>query len=84
LWDIMFVLVGVFLAFIATYFVTFYIRWNISHYFSIGCDNKLRLSVLNKVNTYGTRLLKEYSPGDLITIVNSDCQGIRGREYQWS
>jgi len=77
LWQIMFVLVGVFLGFIAAYFITFYIRWNISHYFSIGCDNKLRLGILNKINSYGTRLLKDYTPGDLITIVNSDCQGIR-------
>lgn len=78
LWQIMFVLVGTLAAFIAAYFVTFYLRWNLAHYFSIDCDNKLKLSVLEKINSYGPRLMKDYTPGDLITIVNSDCSEIRG------
>lgn len=78
LWKIMLVLVTTFIIFIVTYFVTFYVRWNVAHYFSIGCDNELKLSVLNKINSYGTGIMKDYSPGDLITIVNSDCDGIRG------
>ncbi len=78
LWQIMLVMVATFMVFIVTYFVTFYVRWNVAHYFSIGCDNRLKLSVLNKINSYGTGIMKDYSPGDLITIVNSDCDGIRG------
>ena len=78
LWQIMLVLVGVLVAFIVAYFITFYVRWNIAHYFSIACDNKLKLSVLNKINSFGPRIMKDYTPGDLITIVNSDCDGIRG------
>lgn len=77
LWQIMFTLTGVFLSFLLLYFVTFYIRWNMAHYFSIKCDNKIRLDVLRKINSFGTPLLKEYSTGDLITIVNSDAENIR-------
>ena len=77
LWEMMFILVGVFLLFLLLYFVTFYIRWNIAHYFSIKCDNKVRLDVIRKINSFGMPLLKEYSTGDLITIVNSDAENVR-------
>lgn len=77
LWQMMFTLTEVFLLFLLLYFITFYIRWNIAHYFSIKCDNKIRLDVLRKINSFGTPLLKEYSTGDLITIVNSDAENIR-------
>ena len=77
LWEIMTVLVGVFLFFLLLYFVTFYARWNMAHYFSIKRDNKLRLDILKKINSFGEPLLKDYSAGDLITIVNSDAENIR-------
>lgn len=77
LWTIMFTLMGVLTAFIVLYIVTFFVRWNIAHYFSIGCDNELRLKVFKKVNSFGTRLMKDYTPGDLITIINSDCEAVR-------
>ena len=77
LWQIMFTLMGVLTAFIALYMVTFFVRWNIAHYFSIGCDNELRLKVFKKVNSFGSRLMKDYTPGDLITIINSDCESVR-------
>ena len=77
IWSAMKILVIVFLLFMVLYFITFYVRWNLAHYFSIGCDNELRLKVLNKINSYGTNVMKAYTPGDLITIVNSDCFGVR-------
>lgn len=77
LWQMMFTLTGIFLLFLLLYFVTFYLRWNMAHYFSIKCDNKIRLDVLRKINSFGMPLLKEYSTGDLITIVNSDAENIR-------
>ena len=77
LWEIMTVLVGILLTILLIYFITFYAHWNIAHYFSIRCDNALRLDVLKKINSFGEPLLKEYSAGDLITIVNSDAQNIR-------
>lgn len=76
-WTMMFILAGLFFGFMALYFVTFYARWNLAHYFSIKCDNKMRLDVMRKINSFGPRLLKEYSNGDLITIVNSDSSKIR-------
>lgn len=77
LWEIMTVLVGAFLGILLLYFITFYAHWNMAHYFSIKCDNALRLDVLKKINSFGEPLLKDYSAGDLITIVNTDAQNIR-------
>lgn len=76
-WKIMWILVGAAMALMVIYFATFYIRWNVAHYFSIKCDNELRAKVLKKINSFGQRILKEYSSGDLITIVNSDAQKLR-------
>ncbi len=77
LWEIMTVLVGAFLGILLLYFITFYAHWNMAHYFSIKCDNALRQDVLKKINSFGEPLLKDYSAGDLITIVNTDAQNIR-------
>lgn len=77
LWEILTVLVGILLVILVIYFITFYARWNLAHYFSIKCDNALRLDILKKINSFGEPLLKEYSAGDLITIVNTDAQNIR-------
>lgn len=76
-WTMMFILAGWFIGFMVLYFVTFYVRWNIAHYISIKCDNRVRLDVMRKINSFGPALLKEYSSGDLITIVNSDAEKIR-------
>ncbi len=77
LWLTMGVLVATFIGFMILYFVLFYARWNIAHYFSIGCENNMRKDVLNKINSFGPDILKDYSVGDLITIVNSDTGRIR-------
>ena len=58
-WTMMVRLAGLFFLFMILYFVTFYIRWNIAHYFSIICDNRLRLDVMRKINSFGPRLLKD-------------------------
>lgn len=77
LWGLLLTLILLLAGFMLFYFITFYIRWNIAHYFSISCDNKMRLDVMKKIHSFGPSILKEYSNGDLITIVNSDSQKIR-------
>ena len=61
LWQIMWVLVGTFILFLVLYFVTFYLRWNMAHYFSLACDIRLRETVLNKINSFGPIILKDYT-----------------------
>lgn len=57
LWEIMTVLVGILLVILVIYFITFYARWNLAHYFSIRCDNALRLDILKKINSFGDAML---------------------------
>ncbi|WP_310602786.1 ABC transporter ATP-binding protein [Anaerosporobacter sp.] len=76
-WRIMGVLVVTFLIFLALYFVLFYLRWNIAHYYSSQCEKNMRRDLLNKINSFGVGLLKDYSTGDLITIINRDTSNIR-------
>lgn len=76
-WKAMWILVGTFLVFLVVYFITFYIRWNVAHHYSIRQDNKLRLDVMKKINEFGTRLFKNYNSGELITIANSDTGKLR-------
>jgi len=76
-WGMLSALILVLGGFMLLYFITFYTRWNTAHYFSIGCDNRMRGDVIRKIHSFGPSLLKEYSNGDLITIVNSDSQKIR-------
>lgn len=77
LWGTLWILVGLLAGFMVFYFITFYAHWNIAHYFSIRCDNRLRSDVLKKIHSFGTKLLKEYNTGDLITMINSDAQNMR-------
>lgn len=76
-WGMLVALVLTLLGFMIFYFITFYSRWNIAHYFSISCDNKMRSDVIKKIHSFGPSIMKEYSSGDLITIVNSDSDNIR-------
>ena len=45
LWRLILFLAGTMLL----YFFTFYLRWNLAHYFSIRCDNKLRGETVRKL-----------------------------------
>lgn len=76
-WGMLTALILTLLGFMVFYFITFYSRWNIAHYFSISCDNKMRSDVIKKIHSFGPSIMKEYSSGDLITIVNSDSDNIR-------
>lgn len=71
-WRILGVLIGAFLFFMVFYYITFYIRWNISHYYSMKSENAMRSDAFHKINTSGVTLLKDYTSGELITISNSD------------
>lgn len=77
LWHIMGILVVAFVLLMAIYFVTFYVRWNVIHFYTLKIENQMRKDVLEKVNREGQDILKDYTAGDLITIVNSDTGTIR-------
>ena len=57
---------------VAVYFVSFYIKWHVAHYFGIKSERELRKDALDKLNSSSRELLRGYSSGDLLTITNQD------------
>lgn len=75
--KIFLILGGAMLVSAALFFVCFYLKWNLSHYYSLKCEKKLRADALNKVNGASAPLLARYSSGDLILITTKDPANIR-------
>jgi len=69
-WETLGVLVLAFLVLIAVYFITFYIRWNTSHYFGVKCENAMRRDAVNKINSASSTIVNQYTSGELLTISN--------------
>lgn len=65
-------LVGMMFLLMAVYFLTFYAKWHLSHYFGIKSEKMLRKAALDKINHSSSELLQDYTAGDLLTIANSD------------
>ena len=61
----------------AVYFVSFYTKWHLSHYFGIKSEKMLRKDTLDKINHSSSELLQDYTAGDLLTITNSDPQKLK-------
>lgn len=66
-----------FFVLILLYFITYYLRWNISHYFGIKCENAMRIDAMNIINCASSSVIKQYSVGELSTITASDPQQIK-------
>lgn len=77
IWQIMAVLSITFFVLLIIYFITFYARWNIIHYVSLKIENRMRAEALHKINQFGPAILKDYTNGELITIVNRDASMVR-------
>ncbi|HWT76720.1 MAG TPA: ABC transporter ATP-binding protein [Mobilitalea sp.] len=76
-WQTLGVLIMVFVVLILIYFVTFYIRWNTSHYFGVKCENAMRRDAVNKINSASSTIINQYTSGELLTISNSDPQQVK-------
>lgn len=76
-WETLSVLVIVFVVLIIIYFITFYIRWNTSHYFGVQCENAMRREAVNKINSASSTIINQYTSGELLTISNSDPQQVK-------
>ncbi len=72
------ILSAVLAVFAVLFFVCFYLKWNLAHYFALKSEKAMRLDALNKVNGASAPLLARYSSGDLILITTSDARRVRG------
>lgn len=71
------VLACLLLSFAAAFFVCFYLKWNLSHYFALKSEQKMRSDALEKVGKASAPLLAKYSSGDLVLITTTDSSRIR-------
>lgn len=74
---IFWVLAATLLVFAAIYFVCFYLKWNLAHYFSLKSELRMRVDALNKVNSASAPLLAKYPAGDLVLITTKDPRAVR-------
>ncbi len=54
------------------FFVGFYLKWNLAHYFSLKSQKRMRMDALNKINASSAPLLNRYTAGDLILVTTKD------------
>lgn len=71
------VLAGVLIGFAVLFFVCFYLKWNLAHYFALKSEKRMRLDALAKINSASSPLLAKYSAGDLLLITTQDPRKIR-------
>lgn len=65
------------LVFAALFFVCFYLKWNLAHYYGLKSEKRMRADALKKLSGASTPLLAKYSAGDLVLITTSDPFNIR-------
>ena len=70
--KIFWVLSSALLLFALLFFVCFYAKWNLAHYFSLKSEKAMRTEVLDKINRASAPMLMRYSAGDLILIGTKD------------
>ncbi len=63
--------------FAVLFFICFYLKWNLAHYFAMKSEKAMRTDALNKVNGASAPLLARYSSGDLVLITTSDARRVR-------
>lgn len=76
-WRIFWTLALALIGFAVAFFVCFYLKWNLAHYFALKSERKMRQDALNKVGSASAALLSKYPAGDLILITTSDPSRVR-------
>lgn len=67
----------VLLTFAVIFFICFYLKWNLAHYFALKSESRMRADALEKVGKASAPLLEKYSSGDLVLITTTDASRIR-------
>lgn len=74
---IFWILAAALVVFAALFFVCFYLKWNLAHYYGLKSEKQMRMDALNKLSGASAPLLAKYSAGDLVLITTSDPFNIR-------
>lgn len=74
---IFWILAAALLGFAVLFFICFYLKWNLAHYYGLKSEKKMRADALKKISGASAPLLARYSAGDLVLITTSDPFNIR-------
>lgn len=75
-WRIFAVLAGTLVVFAVIFFVCFYLKWNIAHYFGLKSEKQMRTDALDKIGNASDMHLKQFPAGDLVLISTRDPRAI--------
>ena len=71
-WRIFAVLAVTLVVFAALFFVCFYLKWNLAHYFGLKSEKQMRIDALEKIGNASAPHLKAFPAGDLVLISTRD------------
>lgn len=71
-WLIFAVLAVTLVVFAALFFVCFYLKWNLAHYFGLKSEKQMRIDALEKIGNASAPHLKAFPAGDLVLISTRD------------
>ena len=71
-WRIFAVLAVTLVVFAALFFVCFYLKWNLAHYFGLKSEKQMRIDALEKISNASAPHLKAFPAGDLVLISTRD------------
>ena len=71
-WRIFAVLAVTLVVFAALFFVSFYLKWNLAHYFGLKSEKQMRIDALEKIGNASAPHLKAFPAGDLVLISTRD------------
>ncbi len=81
---IFWILAATLLIFAVLFFLFFYLKWHLAHYFSLKSEGAMRADALNKLGNASGQLLSRYTAGDLILITTKDPFNVRDLYIQRS
>lgn len=71
-WRIFAVLAVTLVVFAVLFFVCFYLKWNLAHYFGLKSEKQMRIDALEKIGNASAPHLKAFPAGDLVLISTRD------------
>ncbi len=72
------------LLFAVLFFLFFYLKWHLAHFFSLKSEGMMRADALKKLGNASGQLLSRYTAGDLILITTKDPFNVRDLYIQRS
>jgi len=81
-WGMFFILLAVFGIIAMTRYACHYIRWNMAHHIGPLHEGKMRYAAFDRLLSQNSAVMRNYTSGDLMSIVNVDPIAVKNLFYQ--